>query len=206
MLSFTGIFLAFPDAGRAGVAVFASVSPSTRGMQAPQAAEAQGRTLTPDEAVAIARARYPAASVAGIGFPAGPRGVYRIALREPDDDNERGSTAVFVDPRSGAILRQVDRATQTSGDAFLAFQRPLHEGDPLGIGGRIVIAIVGIASCALRRDGNDDVAALAPDQAARAPLTSRGWRLPGQRRTGIANVSEGRTAPRQRARRRSRRQ
>ena len=144
MLSFTGIFLAFPDAGRAGVALFASVSPSTRGMQAPQAAEGQGRALTPDEAVAIARGKYPASSVAGIGLPSGPRGVYRIALREPDDDNERGSTAVFVDPRSGALLRQLDRASQTSGDAFLAFQRPLHEGDPLGIGGRVVIAIVGL--------------------------------------------------------------
>jgi uncharacterized iron-regulated membrane protein len=144
MLSFTGIFLAFPDAARASVAAFAAVSPSTRGLQAPPSAEAQGRMITPDDAGAAARGRYPGSSVAGIGFPAGSRGVYRVALRESGDDSERGMTTVFIDPRSGAILRQVDRASQSSGDAFLAYQRPLHEGGALGIGGRVVIAFVGL--------------------------------------------------------------
>ena len=70
--------------------------------------------------------------------------MYRIALREQGDDSERGGIVVFVDPRSSAVLRQLDPATQTSGDAFLAYQRPLHEGDALGIGGRVVISVVGL--------------------------------------------------------------
>ena len=144
MLSFTGIYLAFPDAGRAGVAAFAAVSPSTRGLQASPSAEAQGRPITLDEAVAAARARYPRSSVAGIGLPAGPRGVYRIELRESGDDSDRGGMAVFIDPQSAAILRLADRTSQTSGDAFLASMRPLHEGEVLGLGARIVIAIVGL--------------------------------------------------------------
>jgi uncharacterized iron-regulated membrane protein len=140
MLSFTGIFLAFPDAGRAAVGALAPVSPSPRGMQA---AESQGRLITPDEAVAVARARFPEASVASVGIPAGARGVYRIALREAGDDSERGAIVVFVDPRSRSVLRQLDPATQTSGDTFLAYQRPLHEGDALGIGGRVAVSVVG---------------------------------------------------------------
>jgi len=141
MLSFTGIFLAFPDAGRAAVGALAPVSPSPRGMQAEQS---EGRPITPDEAVAVARGRFPGANVAGVGIPAGPRGVYRIALRDAGDDSERGGIVVFVDPRGSAVLRQLDPATQTSGDAFLAYQRPLHEGDALGIIGRVVISIVGL--------------------------------------------------------------
>ena len=141
MLSFTGIFLAFPEAGRAAVGVLAPVSPSARGLQAP---ESQGRPITPDDAVALARAQLPEAAVTGIGMPAGLRGVYRIALREPPDDGERGGAVVFVDPRAGTVLRRIDRTTQTSGDAFLAYQRPLHEGDALGFAGRVVICGVGL--------------------------------------------------------------
>jgi len=103
MLSFTGIFLSFPDAGRAAVGALAPVSPSTRGMQAP---ESQGRPLTPDDAAAIARAQLPDAAVTGVGIPAGPRGVYRIALREPGDDGERGGAVIFIDPRAATVLRR----------------------------------------------------------------------------------------------------
>ena len=141
MLSFTGIFLAFPDGGRAAVGALTPVSPSSRGMQAP---ESQGRPLTPDDAAAVARAQLPDAVVTGVGMPAGPRGVYRVALREPGDDGERGGAAIFVDPRAGAVLRGIDRTTQTSGDIFLAYQRPLHEGDVLGFAGRVVVCGVGL--------------------------------------------------------------
>jgi len=141
MLAFTGILLAFPEAGRVAVSVFASVSPSARGVQA---VPSVGRAISPDDAVAVALAQFGKASVASVGFPAGARGVYRVALREPGDDSERGTAVIFVDPRSAKVLRQVDRATQTPGDAFLAFQRPLHEGDAVGVAGRIVISIVGL--------------------------------------------------------------
>jgi uncharacterized iron-regulated membrane protein len=117
MLSFTGIFLAFPEAGRAAVGALTPVSPSARGLRAP---ESRGRPITPDDAVALARAQLPDAAVVGVGMPAGPRGVYRIALREPPDDGERGGAVVFVDPRAATVLRRIDRTTQTSGDAFLA--------------------------------------------------------------------------------------
>ena len=68
MLSFTGIFLAFPEAGRAAVGALAPVSPSPRGMQAP---ESQGRPITPDDAVAIARAQLPERGGHGVGMPGG---------------------------------------------------------------------------------------------------------------------------------------
>ena len=141
MLSFTGAVIAFPDASRAIVGAFAAISPSPRGIESKPS---DGRLMSPDDAAALARARLPGATVTGVGFPAGPRGAYRIALREPGDDSERGAAAIFIDPRAGTVLRQIDRASRTGGDAFLAYQRPLHEGDPLGLIGRIVIAIIGL--------------------------------------------------------------
>ena len=141
MLSFTGITLAFPDAGRASVAMFSEISPSSRGLQAPESSE---RSITADQAADLARAGYPKATVTAIGFPAGPRGVYRIALREPGDDRGRDGTVVFVDPGSGVVLRRLDRSTQTKGDAFLAYLRPLHEGWALGLAGRVIVCIVGL--------------------------------------------------------------
>ena len=141
MLSFTGIFLVFPDAGRAAVALFTTISPSPRGMQA---SESSGRSITPDQAAAAAAAPYPDVTVATVGFPVGTRGVYRIALREIADRSARGATSVFVDPRSAAIIRRLDRSTLTTGDAFLAYQRPLHEGSALGTAGRVILCAGGL--------------------------------------------------------------
>jgi uncharacterized iron-regulated membrane protein len=142
MLSFTGIFLAFPDAGRNSVAAFGPLSPSPRGVQA--VAPAEGTPIALDAAVAIAKARYPQAEITSVGLPTGPRGVYRIAMREPGDSNPRPVTQVFVDPHSQAVIRKVDLASQTRGDTFLAYQRPLHDGDFWGSPGRAVLFVVGL--------------------------------------------------------------
>jgi uncharacterized iron-regulated membrane protein len=141
LLSFTGIFLAFPDAGRKAVAVFGPVSPSPRGIQAP---ESSGQSIGPDDAVAIARALYPDAAVVGLGFPAGRRGAYRVNLREPGDTTPRSGTVAFIDPRSRAILHRADRAGRTAGDGFLVWQRILHEGGAFGGAGRFVTFLGGL--------------------------------------------------------------
>jgi len=144
MLSFTGIFIAYADAGRAVVSAFGNLSPPLRSMQAPE--RSVGKTLTADEAAAVAQALYPAEKIWSISLPAGPRGVYRVNLSEPGVpamQPARGAV-VFIDPGSGAVLRRVDATTRTAGDQFLAMQRALHSGEPLGFAGRIVICAVGL--------------------------------------------------------------
>jgi uncharacterized iron-regulated membrane protein len=141
MLSFTGIFIAFPDAGRSAVAVFGTLSPSPRGIQA---AEGTGPSILPEEAAAIASALYPGASVIGLGLPAGPRGVYRVNLREAGDATPRSGTMVQIDPRTRAILQRTDRSTRTSGDGFILWQRILHEGSAFGLPWRILTSLGGL--------------------------------------------------------------
>lgn len=141
MLSFTGIFLAYPDAGRASVAAFGALSPSPRGVEAHESA---GRPIDVDTAIDIARALYPRAAVLAVGLPMGQRGAYRINLREEGDAGARPGTVVFVDPRTRAVLQRSDFATRTRGDAFLTAQRVLHEGHWLGPVGRALTFVAGL--------------------------------------------------------------
>ena len=140
-LSFTGLFLAYQDAGRAVVANFGSVSPSPRGLQSTSSG---GDVIALDEAVAIAQQRVGNAAVIGLGLPAGPRGVYRVNLREAGDTSARSTTVVFIDPRSRSILQAVDRTTRGGGDTFLSWQRMLHEGSAFGIVWRFLVFLGGM--------------------------------------------------------------
>ena len=150
LVSFTGMFLSFTDAGRAVVAAFGPLSPSPRSIQSP---EGSGRPVSPDDAVDAALAYYPDAAVVGVQLPAGPRGVYRIMLREAGDESARPATAVYVDPRLNAVLYRADRATRTAGDRFLTLQRVLHEGSWWGAIGRTVTFITGLLPAVLAITG-----------------------------------------------------
>jgi uncharacterized iron-regulated membrane protein len=141
MLSFTGIWLAYVDAGRAVVSVFSPVAP--RNVQAPEAAEG-GKPIPLEEAIKTAQALYPGTPVAGFGLPAGPSGAYRVNFSVGGSTAPVSNAAVFVDPRSGAVLRNTGPATRSGGDNFLVMQRLLHAGDALGPVGRALIFVTGL--------------------------------------------------------------
>ncbi len=150
VLSFTGIFLAYPDAGRAVVGVFAGVSPSPRGVQS---VTTDGSVMSVDDAAGIARKRYPDATITGLGLPTGARGTFRVNLREAGDTSSRSGTMMFIDPRSGAILQSADKATRRSGDTFLLWQRMLHEGSALGFPWRFATFMGGMLPLLLMTTG-----------------------------------------------------
>jgi uncharacterized iron-regulated membrane protein len=141
MLSFTGIWLAYVDAGRAVVAVFSPLAP--RNVQAPEPAEG-GKPIPLEQAVKIAQDLYPGVPVAGIGLPTGPRGVYRVNLKTAGSTAPVSQAAVFVEPRSGDVLRNSGPATRSGGENFLVMQRLLHEGATLGPVGRALLFITGL--------------------------------------------------------------
>jgi uncharacterized iron-regulated membrane protein len=140
LLSFTGIWLAYPDAARN------LLGAAPRAIQAPEPAGGQ-EPVGPDAAVNAARALYPNARVTGLSVPAGPRGVYRVNLRSGED-----AVAVFLDPASGSVLRRYDPATQGAGDRFLAAIRLLHTGDGFGLG-RMILFLAGLLPAILAVSG-----------------------------------------------------
>jgi uncharacterized iron-regulated membrane protein len=145
MLSFTGAFIAYADAGRAVVAFLGPVSPPARNVTTSESAPA-GKPVSLDEAIATAKAAYPDETLWSVALPAGPRGTYRVNLSEPGIDSPQPArgTVVFIDPGNGAVVRRVDASTRTSGDSFLAMQRAMHSGAPFGFAGRLVICVVGL--------------------------------------------------------------
>ncbi len=124
-LSFSGMFLAFPDAGRSVVAAFSPLTPSPRGVQAKGSG---GLPMDIEAAVELALGHYAEeATVTGIGLPAGPRGVYRVNLQLQENQHSVAAV-VFIDPSTHSIVQATDPTTHSAGDAFLAFQRGLHDG------------------------------------------------------------------------------
>jgi uncharacterized iron-regulated membrane protein len=137
MLSFTGIYLAYPEGGRNFVALFAPVSPTVRNLQAPESAQPE-KGISVQEAMDIARASAPQATVSGVFLPAGPRGLYRVSLNNGGDN-----VLVFID-RGGREVRRADAATAGGGDRFITAQRSMHEGTAFGPVGKFLIFIIGL--------------------------------------------------------------
>jgi len=138
LLSFTGIWLAYVDAGRAVVSAFSPVTPRSVEASAPG-----GKPVAPDAAVAAAQALYPGARLAGLGFPNGERGVYRVNLRDAT-----GPVTVFLEPAGGAVLRRAHASNRSGGDRFLAVQRDLHTGEMLGAA-RVLLFLAGLLPAVL---------------------------------------------------------
>jgi uncharacterized iron-regulated membrane protein len=139
LLSFTGIWLAYPNA---------LGSPRNPQVVAEAPAGKGAKRLAPDDAVRLAREAYKEAKIVSLGFPGGPNGTYRVNLRY-----EAQPVSVFVDPGSGKVLRRLDATTQTSGDRFNAWQRKLHAGDAFGGVWRWLLFVAGLLPAFLAATG-----------------------------------------------------
>jgi len=109
----------------------------------PEGAEG-GKPIPLERAIKIAQDLHPGAPVAGIGLPAGPRGVYRVNLLTGGSAAPVNNAAVFIDPRSGEVLRDSAPATRSRGDDFLVTQRLLHAGEVFGPLGRVLMFATGL--------------------------------------------------------------
>jgi uncharacterized iron-regulated membrane protein len=99
--------------------------------------------LTPDQAVDAARAALPGAAPIGVNVP-GPTGVYRVALRYPEDLTPGGRSRVFVDPYGGAILQAESSRTTAAGTRMVNANRAIHTGDILGLPSKAVMSMASL--------------------------------------------------------------
>lgn len=98
-----------------------------------------------DLVAANARAQYPLASIQRIYLPADPSAVFRVTVNHPEEVwNEYSTTTVNVDQYTGAVISVRDGRTVAAGSVFLDWMFPLHNGDGLGILGRILVFIAGL--------------------------------------------------------------
>jgi uncharacterized iron-regulated membrane protein len=99
--------------------------------------------ITPDRALAIARATVPEATPFLILVPHGNQ-AYQIFLRYPEDRTPGGRTRIIIDPYSGSILSAIDSRRAPAGYRLVNLNRALHTGDILGIASKIVLSLASL--------------------------------------------------------------
>ena len=99
--------------------------------------------ITPDHALAIARATVPGATAFLITVPQGNQ-VYQIFLRYPEDRTPGGRTRVAVDPYNGNILMVIDSRRAPAGYKLVNLNRALHTGDVLGLPSKAVVSLASL--------------------------------------------------------------
>jgi uncharacterized iron-regulated membrane protein len=152
VIAFTGVYMIFPEWIKPVVTVF---SPETNPPEELKSTASQtAQSITPDQAVAIANSRFPAASFCHFHPPEGTDGVYEVALRQPGEvQRSFGRTQVWIDQRTGTILAVRNPDDSTAADTFFAWQFPLHNGEAFGLVGRWVVFLSGLTPAVLYATG-----------------------------------------------------
>jgi uncharacterized iron-regulated membrane protein len=115
--------------------------------------------LSRTEAVRGARALAAARGVEappGAVFHVPAAGIYGVAFFEGDDDHGGpglGVAWLYVDDRTGKAVGQRIPGVGSAGDIFMQAQFPLHSGRILGLPGRILVSLLGLAVAALSVTG-----------------------------------------------------
>lgn len=142
-LAFTGAVLSLPDLARPVVATLSPLTPLYRG---PGGLLPDGTpALSLDEAMAIARGELPRGEVRWIETPGQAGRPIAIRMYLPEDPGHRfPHSQVWIDPGTGAVLATRDYRRNTTGDSFMDWMHPLHNGEAFGLTGRILACIGGL--------------------------------------------------------------
>jgi uncharacterized iron-regulated membrane protein len=143
VLSVTGVVIGFE---RLTTPLFYRVTGSQPAASTLAVTERPGlHLMTPDAAVAAARAAMPGAAPIAVNV-AGPRSAYRVAMRFPEDLTPGGRTRVFVDPFSGAVVHAESSRTTAAGTRIVNMNRAIHTGDVFGVPSKIVMSLASLAA------------------------------------------------------------
>lgn len=106
--------------------------------------------LDPDSAVAIGRKVFPKGELKRIYLPQDADDSYGLTFRQEGEPwSNHGASFVRLDQYSGEILMVHDVTGIAAGNQFLTWQFPLHNGDALGLIGRLLVLVTGMAPALL---------------------------------------------------------
>ncbi len=109
------------------------LNPASPDAPAPQSTPvASGKRISLDEAIAIAEQALPGAFASNVGIPGGPKAVFRILKKFPEDRTPAGRSRVYVDQFSGKVLLVENTRTAPLGTRILNLKRSAHTGDIFG--------------------------------------------------------------------------
>lgn len=142
------------------VSMVSELSPSPFAVRAPSPAdEPLMPKINRGEAIRLAEAEaeqrrwsLPAGGV----FYSAEVGVYGVGFFEPGNDHGDGGLGnpwLYFDGQDGRFLGAVEPGVGTAGDIFMQAQFPLHSGRILGLPGRILVSLLGLAVAMLSVTG-----------------------------------------------------
>lgn len=106
--------------------------------------------ISAQQAVNIARQRFPNAQVKFIMLANDPAAVYSVGTRKPMEVLKTGaSSGVWIDQYSGELLAVRDWDEFTAGETFVAWMFPLHNGEAFELPGRVVVCMSGLVPLVL---------------------------------------------------------
>ena len=109
------------------------LNPPAQDAPAPQSTPVTGATrISVDEAIAIGERALPGAFASNVGIPNGPKAVFRILKKFPEDRTPAGRSRVYVDQFSGKVLLVENTRTAPLGTRILNLKRSAHTGDIFG--------------------------------------------------------------------------
>lgn len=105
-------------------------------------------TVTADQAWKLVKNHFPNGYLYLFSVPNSDTGIYVFNVIEPLDYGFHGRWKILVD-RYGKILHTFGPLSGSGGNVFLQWMWPLHSGYALGITGRILVLLSGIACAVL---------------------------------------------------------
>lgn len=152
IVAFTGVYMEFPQWFRSVTAFVLPLSDDSP--KAKSLVSTSGEAVSADRAIGVAEKLFPGAHWDHMHPPVGSDGVFEVALRQPQEiQRSYGRTQVYIDRYSAEVLAVVDPNQATIADSFFAAQFPLHNGEALGLIGRMTVLLVGLAPGALYATG-----------------------------------------------------
>lgn len=108
-------------------------------------AMAPPRPTSPGQALALALARHPGSTFAGMQLPDGEDAWYRIRTRQPGEVRRvYGTTVIYVSARTGRILGDFSAFEAPPARRFMELLYPLHTGEAGGLPGRLAVTAIGL--------------------------------------------------------------
>jgi uncharacterized iron-regulated membrane protein len=145
VLALTGLYLAFPTYVVPLVSVFSPVDESSDERSVQSHPVSGGAALSVEQAVGFAQSLILDGRITYIGIPREVIDVYHMTMHRPGDVRESaGSSMVWLDQYSGAVLKLRDWRTFTAGETFVAWLFPLHNGEAFGLIGRWIVCFAGL--------------------------------------------------------------
>jgi len=143
VVSFSGVAISFPNSiGPFMHSAFGGAPlPPINQEIAPIAGRAP---IGANEAVDIALAAMPGARLAGVFLPNDPEGALRVTLERAGAIDGTPTVSVSIDPYRGEVVAMRDPQGGGFGNAFMAWQRPLHDGQGLGPVWKFLVFVSGL--------------------------------------------------------------